>query len=73
MTDREARIVGRRLARARQAAGLTQAELAEQAGVSYQEISHYEHGRRKPPIDRALRIAAILGEDPAKLWGKGGE
>lgn len=68
MMDRRARIAGRRLAAARQAAGLTQAQLAEQAGVSYQEISHYEHGRRKPPIDRAIRIARALDCDVSDIW-----
>ncbi|ABK53395.1 transcriptional regulator, XRE family [Acidothermus cellulolyticus 11B] len=69
VTDGRARIRGRRLAQARQAAGLTQAQLADLASVTYQEISHDEAGRRQRPIDRAIQIAEILGWDVQELWG----
>ncbi|MBX6421752.1 MAG: helix-turn-helix transcriptional regulator [Nevskia sp.] len=67
MIDRRARIAGRRLAAARQAAGLTQAQLAEQAGVSYQEISH-EGVMTVPPDDRWV---ADIKQD-WDVWGRRG-
>lgn len=48
---------------------LTQAQLADLASVTYQEISHDEAGRRQRPIDRAIQIAEILGWDVQELWG----
>ena len=40
---------------------MTQVELAEKVGILQSSLSHYETGRRKPPIDIAARIAAALG------------
>lgn len=40
---------------------MTQIELAEKAGILQSSLSHYETGRRKPPLDVAARIAAALG------------
>ncbi|NPA46512.1 MAG: helix-turn-helix transcriptional regulator [Chlorobi bacterium] len=45
----------------RVAAGLTQAELAERAGVSRQTVYAIEKGKYVPSVRLALRLAKILG------------
>src|SRR5258708_32658631 len=50
------------LRRARQAAGLTQAELAERAGLSVRGINDLERGARQTPRkDTVALLAAALG------------
>src|SRR5690606_6959025 len=56
------------LLRARQALGLTQAEVAERVGITQQHYSLIENGRRRPALDVALRIAATLDPDPRVLF-----
>lgn len=41
--------------------GLTQADLAEKAGVATMTIRRYESGDRKPRLEEALKIAGALG------------
>jgi transcriptional regulator with XRE-family HTH domain len=59
--------VGRRIAAARKAARLTQAELAERLSWPRDTLIHYEHGRRSIAIDRIEQIAAALDIPPATL------
>jgi transcriptional regulator with XRE-family HTH domain len=61
------RIVGRRIAAARRAAGLTQAELAARLAYPRDTLIHYEHGRRVLAVDRLAAIATALGLHPAAL------
>lgn len=49
------------LSRAREAAGLSKAELAARAGTSRPTLSAYEHGRVSPSLDTAERILAAAG------------
>ena len=49
------------IARARLAAGLTQAQLAEKVGVLPNQIGNWERGFRVPKLDALRRIAAALG------------
>lgn len=49
------------ITRARMAAGLTQAQLAEKIGVLPQQIGSWERGERNPKLDALRRIAAALG------------
>ncbi len=51
------------LMRARTAAGLTQAQLAERAHTSQPVISAYEHGRRDPSVTTLRRLIAATGAD----------
>lgn len=51
----------RTLRAARQAAGLTQEELAAQLGLTYATVSHYETGRREPTLGRIAEILAVCG------------
>ncbi|HSM92780.1 MAG TPA: helix-turn-helix domain-containing protein [Anaeromyxobacteraceae bacterium] len=46
---------------ARQDAGLSQAALARQLGVSQQAIAKVEHPDANPTLDTLLRVAAALG------------
>lgn len=42
------------------AKGLTLHELSAQVGVSWQSISYYENGSRRPTPDVAMKIGACL-------------
>lgn len=53
--------LGRRLAQARQRAGLTQAALGDLVGAPKNSISEWERGLREPRIGVILRIADALG------------
>jgi transcriptional regulator with XRE-family HTH domain len=61
------KLVGRNAARLRQAAGLTQEQLAERSGFSQQYISKLEQGRRNPTIVTLYELATGLGATPADL------
>lgn len=53
------------LERARTAAGLSQAALAERAGTSRPTLSAYEHGRKSPTLETAARIVGEAGYELA--------
>lgn len=61
------RAIGRRLAAARRAAGLTQAELAQRLDWPRDTLIHYEHGRRTLALQRLVAIAETLAIHPATL------
>ncbi len=50
-----------RLRELREAAGLTQLQLAEQAGLTEQGLGQIERGRRQPTWETVCRLAAALG------------
>jgi transcriptional regulator with XRE-family HTH domain len=60
-----------RLRALRLAAGLTQMELAGQAGLSYATISDCERGRRRPRPGLLGALAGVLG--PGLLAERGGQ
>ncbi len=64
-----ARFLAMELRRRREAAGLTQAELAARAGVSRQLVSAVESGRHLPRVDAALALAEALGVGVDVLFG----
>lgn len=45
----------------RLALGLTQKELADQAGLLQEEISRWENGARKPNLDQLEKLASVIG------------
>jgi len=53
--------VARALREHRTAAGLTQAELAEKAGLAFETISRLESGREPPSLRSAVALADALG------------
>jgi transcriptional regulator with XRE-family HTH domain len=56
---------GRRLARARQTAGLTLQELAERVGWHVSTLHNYESGGRPLRIAQLAQLAAALNRSPA--------
>ena len=60
---------GNRLRQLRRQRGLSQAELAGQAGISLSTVARLERSQPGAPCrTRTLaRLAAVLGEDPARL------
>lgn len=61
---------GQQIKAARKAAGLTQAELADKAGMAVNSIRLYESGKQKElKISTVRRIAAALGLAPLQLLG----
>ncbi len=56
------------LKRRRLESGLTQAELAERAGVSRQLVAAVEAGRHAPAVDAALGLARALGTSVEELF-----
>ncbi len=62
---------GELLRRARQAAGLTQEELAARAGLSRRGIADLERGvRQTPRKDTVALLAAALGLSGESVFGK---
>ena len=55
---------GARLARLREAAGLSQSELARALGVQPGAINHIEAGRVLPRADKLRALALALGVNP---------
>ena len=53
--------IGQRLARARLAAGLSQAKLASKVRITRTSIVNVEKGRQRPPIHLLWEIAEVLG------------
>lgn len=61
---------GKRLQELRKAAGLTQKELAEKAGLSQNGISNWETGDRDPVWSIVQALAAALGVDCSEFQEK---
>ncbi|HLH91634.1 MAG TPA: helix-turn-helix transcriptional regulator [Xanthobacteraceae bacterium] len=54
-------IVGRRIRTRRLLLGLTQTQLAQQLGVSFQQVQKYENGANRVGAGRLVQIAQVLG------------
>ena len=52
--------LGMRIRRARKAAGMTQADLAEKLGISTSFLGHIERGTRKASLETVVGIANAL-------------
>lgn len=52
--------IGEKIRKIRKENGLTQKQLGEKLGVSYQMIAQYENGKRNPKIDTIEKIADAL-------------
>ena len=66
---RDRRRAGARLRALREAAGLTQLELAAAAGLSHEAVSRLELGRRAPQAGSVHKLARALGVEPALFVG----
>ena len=63
------RRAGQRLRSLREAAGLSQLQLAATSGLSHEAISNLETGKRAPLAATVVKLAQGLGVDPAQFVG----
>jgi transcriptional regulator with XRE-family HTH domain len=70
MTEDMASEFGNRLRELREAAGLTQRQLAEQAGLHLQGVVKLERGEREPAWSTLLALAKALGVSVAAFAEK---
>ena len=63
----EYRLFCEALVRAREAAGLSQYELADLLGKDQSYISKYEHARRRLDVVESLHIVQAIGVDAASI------
>ena len=56
------------LKRARECSGLTQAEVAKKAAISYRAYQDYEAEERIPNVYAAQSIAEVLNSTVCTLW-----
>lgn len=67
------RTLGERLQALRKSRGLSQEQLAEQAGVSRQAVSKWELGESQPDLDKVLALSEFFGVSTDYLLKGGGE
>lgn len=60
-------VLRERLVAARQAAGLTQGQLAEKLGRPQSFVAKYEGGERRIDLVEFLEISAVLGADERRI------
>lgn len=60
--------IGDSIKRIRKEKGMTQKQLATDAGVSETSIRKYEAGKREPKKEAVQKIAKALGVDPFSLY-----
>ncbi len=61
--------MGARFKRLREAAGMSQSELAKASGVPLRSYQQWEQGRRTPLLDAAAKVAEALGVSVDELAG----
>ena len=54
-------MLGARIAALRKAAGMSQAQLARELGISTSAVGMYEQGRREPQVGLLTKMADIFG------------
>jgi len=60
-------VIGAELRKAREAAGLTQQQLADAAGVHRTYISLLERNKKPPTLDDLFRLCRGVGISPSKF------
>lgn len=60
---------GQRIKLARKSAGLTQKELGQKLGITYQTVAQWENNLRNPKHETLMRIAEALDITIDYLWG----
>jgi transcriptional regulator with XRE-family HTH domain len=60
-------IVGANIRRLRKAKGLTQEQLAHEAGMAMRYVAGVERGEENPSLRFLVKIAEALGTEPADL------
>ena len=61
--------VGRRIRVQRMARGISQTELGEKIGVTFQQVQKYEKGANRVGASRLTRIAKVLGVPVSAFFG----
>ena len=61
---------GQNIKDAREAAGISQTELAERIGTTRQQIGKYETDTQDMTVARLVQIATALGVEPDRLLEK---
>ena len=69
MARMKGNLMGPRMQRLRQAAGLSQSGLARATGIPVGTIKNWEQGIRFPRMDLAVKVAAALGITLDELAG----
>ncbi len=67
-----AQSIGRTIAHYRQQAGLTQAQVAEELGISNDAVSRMERGGILPSVIRLMQFAELFGCSTAELITQSG-
>ena len=67
MTDEMTDNLPRRITEAREAAGLSRAELSQRLGVTPDTVDAWEDGERVPRANRLMVLGGVLGVTPAWL------
>jgi transcriptional regulator with XRE-family HTH domain len=70
MAKKPGETMGKRLKRLREAAGLSQSQLAAAAGVPLGTLRNWEYDRREPLLGAAARLASALGVTLDELAGR---
>lgn len=63
-----AKIVGENVRRLRLASGLSQEELAGEAGIAMRHLGRIERGEVSPTIDMLGKLATALGRHPVDFF-----
>lgn len=63
-------IVGKNIRRLRKGRGLTQEQLAQDAGMAMRYLSGVERGEENPTLRFLIKIAEALGVEPVELLKK---
>ena len=63
--------IGQKIKLLRKSWGLSQLELAERIGISFQQIQKYEKGATRISVIRLYQIAEALGGDISHFFDKG--
>ena len=66
--NQAARVVAANVAKLRKIAGLSQQQMAERVGVTYQQMHKYEAGINRMSAGRLWQIAQALGVSVAELY-----
>jgi len=65
-----AKIVGENIRRQRLARGMSQEELAGEAGIAMRHLGRIERGEGNPTVEVLGKLAAVLGTRPQEFFGE---
>ena len=66
----DTQIIGKKIAELRKKSNMTQFELADKLGISFQAVSNWERGNSMPDISKLPQIAALFNTSIDELIGK---